>query len=875
MRKTNKIKYSDIKVLASLFAGENANISINDDSNLVIYDETIVFNTGKSIIFNFSKNNTAQLFTYDFIVDFTNTNNPLKNTTNFYALFAPDQTLRYLLTKKNTNFLAFYGASSLRAKIIKLGLKSIFNFGLSSKVLLPFQVYYTQQLSYTNCLTNLNYDHVSIFTGAPGHWRKPVIQVCNQNHIMAYAKYSINAQSKKLVQKERKHLLEVQDLHLERIISPKVLDSNSTNAVLLENISSRAFQHTTQLSNQHVLASKELMLKTFKNCTVEETLFYDKLRLRIAKLQLNKEFQKEAQQLNILLENLDPDTPITTAVAHGDFTPWNTAYNYKSIICYDWEMKIDDAPFLYDLFHYIYQTESLINRKGFKRITKRLELLVEHRDLKGLIANNQAYLNTAHKLYLMDVVSKNLCLIEQQEHITNDQKLMIENWMKSVCHHFRISPKEHMRKTFLRDFLPQLDKVKYVLLKNLIDNFEDLPEKSDLDIAVNKQDTSSILEFIKNHSSVKKTNIRSKSFMTTVEIHFLDYSFLSIDLIHDFIRKGKRYLDINKLLTNRVYKNGYYNCHILDDIEYAQQFYTLNFSSIPVKYQQYYYNQIKELRLEGCYLKHLDVNYKIKEPSPVNSFKYTPAKRNKFVKHNKSTYKSSLLKRLKLGINYLNDTTLDLLQNRGFLLTFSGVDGAGKTTIINDVKKTLEYKYRKEVVMLRHRPGILPILSSIKYGSSQKAEQVASNNLPRQGTNKSFISSLLRFSYYFTDYLLGQIWVYFKYILRGKIVIYDRYYYDFINDAKRSNINLSSKLIQSLYFFIYKPEYNFYLFNTPEVILARKKELSKDDITGLNLKYSSLFNKLKDTSKGKYRQIKNDDREETVTKIIEDIYQIA
>ena len=177
--------------------------------------------------------------------------------------------------------------------------------------------------------------------------------------------------------------------------------------------------------------------------------------------------------------------------------------------------------------------------------------------------------------------------------------------------------------------------------------------------------------------------------------------------------------------------------------------------------------------------------------------------------------------------------------------------------------------------MLRHRPGLLPILSAIRHGGKMKAEEKASVTLPRQGTNKSKISSAIRFSYYYLDYLLGQVVVYFRYILRGKVVIYDRYYYDFINDAKRSNIVLKSGVMKWLFAFIYKPDYNFYLYNDPDVILSRKEEMTEEEIIQLNSKYADLFTELSSRQNGTYLQIKNDSKEQTLATILQTIVKVA
>ena len=43
-------------------------------------------------------------------------------------------------------------------------------------------------------------------------------------------------------------------------------------------------------------------------------------------------------------------------------------------------------------------------------------------------------------------------------------------------------------------------------------------------------------------------------------------------------------------------------------------------------------------------------------------------------------------------------------------------------------------------------------------------------------------------------------------------MLYDRYYFDFINDGRRSNINLPARFTQALYAFDNKPKLNLFLY---------------------------------------------------------------
>ncbi|MGZ9735798.1 hypothetical protein [Flavobacterium sp. GNP002] len=215
----------------------------------------------------------------------------------------------------------------------------------------------------------------------------------------------------------------------------------------------------------------------------------------------------------------------------------------------------------------------------------------------------------------------------------------------------------------------------------------------------------------------------------------------------------------------------------------------------------------------------------------------------------------------------------NLNQSKGFTITFSGVDGAGKSTVIEQLTHRIEKQLRKPVVVLRHRPSLLPILSVWTKGK-EKAHQDSIDKLPRQGGNKSLISSFFRFSYYYLDYLIGQFVVYFKYILRGYVVIYDRYYFDFINDSKRSNIVLSKKISSFGYQFLLQPKFNFFLFADASIILNRKKELSKSTIEQLTNDYTKLFKTLKSKNPlTVYESINNEDLEVTLQYVVTTIIQ--
>jgi|HubBroStandDraft_5_1064220.scaffolds.fasta_scaffold01975_2 hypothetical protein len=54
------------------------------------------------------------------------------------------------------------------------------------------------------------------------------------------------------------------------------------------------------------------------------------------------------------------ETTVRCGLGHGDFTPWNTRIRDSVLCLVDWEMASWEAPILWDTFHFLAQTKSLL-----------------------------------------------------------------------------------------------------------------------------------------------------------------------------------------------------------------------------------------------------------------------------------------------------------------------------------------------------------------------------------------------------------------------------------------------------------------------------------------------------------------------------------
>ena len=417
------------------------------------------------------------------------------------------------------------------------------------------------------------------------------------------------------------------------------------------------------------------------------------------------------------------------------------------------------------------------------------------------------------------------------------------------------------RITFIKLLFTALEGKDYILLKSIEKNITKIDSSSDLDIWWKNKKDDFIADFVNNHSLVEKFTSHQQSFMNQFFIFFKDGGFLQIDCIYQLIRKDLIYLSNDYLKTQQRTKHG---IKIYTDFclfEHIVLFNQLNYAGMPEKYIAYFEALPPEIL--NSILTQFNKKYQtvIVDLSWLASFK--PSLHKKLRRYLHQLKENRFLSKQTAKIKYWIDSLKNLKKQRGFLISFSGVDGAGKSTILAETRQLLSQKFRKKTVVIRHRPSILPILSSFIYGKKQ-AENRSANRLPRTGNNTSKLNSLLRFAYYFTDYLFGRSYIFFKYQLRNYIVLYDRYYFDFIIDPKRTNLKLDQSLTKIFYRFVQKPKINFFLHAPAEIILERKKELPPEAIKTLTKGYQNLFSQLEKEYTQQYHSIENIEKDKTI-----------
>jgi hypothetical protein len=165
----------------------------------------------------------------------------------------------------------------------------------------------------------------------------------------------------------------------------------------------------------------------------------------------------------------------------------------------------------------------------------------------------------------------------------------------------------------------------------------------------------------------------------------------------------------------------------------------------------------------------------------------------------------------------------------GYTIVFLGIDGSGKTTIINRVTPLLEAVYPDRVYYEHLRPNWIPTLAKL-FGKKKVLDEADAN--PHIKKQSGLLGSILRFGYYFLDYTFGYYFKIFpKKVFHSCVWIFDRYYYEYLIDPLRTRISLPTWVFKAGMLLIPKPDLIICLGATPKIIHSRKPEINIEEIT--------------------------------------------
>lgn len=243
--------------------------------------------------------------------------------------------------------------------------------------------------------------------------------------------------------------------------------------------------------------------------------------------------------------------------------------------------------------------------------------------------------------------------------------------------------------------------------------------------------------------------------------------------------------------------------------------------------------------------------------------------------------KFNMFERAVKRLSKKNDDLRKRIANAGFLLTkilpkriihtcgisigFLSPDGGGKSTIINELCEMMkDINIFDGVKQYYFRPKLLKNLGH--YNRINPHEEESTNSNPHGKVEGGLLKSFVRFMFYNCDFILGTVLKIWPDKMAKKLVLFDRYYYDYYVDIKRYQYGFSKKVPRLFSWMIPTLDIVFVLDAPSDVLYARKQELSIDEL----LRQRDAFQKIPRIVKSA-RII---DVNRNVTDIVQDINEI-
>lgn len=172
----------------------------------------------------------------------------------------------------------------------------------------------------------------------------------------------------------------------------------------------------------------------------------------------------------------------------------------------------------------------------------------------------------------------------------------------------------------------------------------------------------------------------------------------------------------------------------------------------------------------------------------------------------------------------------------GLTVAFLGLDGSGKSTVIQQVTKQLAPAFRR-CEKFHLRPGV-PIKSDAQY---------APNKDPHGQANRYWLTSCLKVLFFGWDFTAGFIKRVYPLKVKSSLNVFDRYFDDLLVDPRRFRYGGPRWLPSLVQRLIFKPDLYIILDAPPDVLYARKQEVPLPELAQQREKLNAFHSNRKNS----------------------------
>ena len=160
------------------------------------------------------------------------------------------------------------------------------------------------------------------------------------------------------------------------------------------------------------------------------------------------------------------------------------------------------------------------------------------------------------------------------------------------------------------------------------------------------------------------------------------------------------------------------------------------------------------------------------------------------------------------------------------IICFIGTDGAGKSTIISELKQKLEQKYGSEVraIYFGWKP-FLPTTKLLSFILRKRNYQIADkmNSENNKKEEKFSLFQEIMLSYYYAEYLFRYLFqLRMPSLLQRRITLVDRYFYDMYAHYQYAGKSVIFPILLKI---MPKPDLTIFLDTSVQIAKQRKPEM--------------------------------------------------
>jgi thymidylate kinase len=161
------------------------------------------------------------------------------------------------------------------------------------------------------------------------------------------------------------------------------------------------------------------------------------------------------------------------------------------------------------------------------------------------------------------------------------------------------------------------------------------------------------------------------------------------------------------------------------------------------------------------------------------------------------------------------------LRPPGISIVLLGADGSGKSTVADGLSERLHHTFKPDKSLRVHwKPAV--------FLRRRRAERPLTTE-PHRHPPRGGMASLLVLAYHWLEFLAGAVLQFHPALFRNGLVLIDRYHYDFEVDPRRYRLQVAPGVVRHLFRLLPQPDLVFLLDAPPEVLQARKREVTLDE----------------------------------------------